>query len=90
MTKIVKENLKTNTLRKIFNGRHHFEFKLSVRRNASEQLRWPKWLTFHFHTTSQFRILNSEFRNLHYEFRDSELEIVKYIKYGQGITVNLL
>ena len=19
-------------------------------------LRWPKWLTFHFHTTSQFRI----------------------------------
>ena len=26
-------------------------------------VRWPKWLTFHFHTTSQFRILNSEFRN---------------------------
>ena len=25
-------------------------------------LRWPKWLTFHFHTTSQFRIPNSEFR----------------------------
>ena len=36
-------------------------------------LRWPKWLTFHVHTTSQFRILNSEFRNLHCEFRNSEL-----------------
>ena len=34
MTKIVKKNLKTNTLRKVFNGRHHFEFKFSVRRNA--------------------------------------------------------
>ena len=26
-------------------------------------LRWPKWLTFHFHTTSQFRILHCEFWN---------------------------
>ena len=26
-------------------------------------LRWPKWLTIYFHTTSQFRILNSEFQN---------------------------
>ena len=24
-------------------------------------VRWPKWLTFHFHSTSQFRILKSEF-----------------------------
>ena len=35
------------------------------------KLRWPKWLTFHFHTTSQFR-------NLHYEFRNSEFGLVKY------------
>ena len=33
MTKVVKKNLKTNKLRK---GRHHFEFKFSVRRNARE------------------------------------------------------
>ena len=34
-------------------------------------LRWPKWLTFHFHTTSQFRIPNSEIRYLNSEFRNS-------------------
>ena len=46
-------------------------------------LRWPKWLTFHFHTTSQFRILNSEirilnseFRNLHYEFGIRNCEVI--------------
>ena len=30
--------------------------------NEIQKLRWPNWLTFHFHTTSQFRILNSKFR----------------------------
>ena len=50
----------------------NFLFILSVQ-EVNRKLRWPKWLTFHFHTTSQFRILNSEFRNLHCEFRNSEL-----------------
>ena len=31
--------------------------------NRIEDYDGPKWLTFNFHTTSQFRILNSEFRN---------------------------
>ena len=35
-------------------------------------LRWPKWLTFHFHTTSQFRIPK-------FALRISEFGIVKYI-----------
>ena len=29
--------------------------------SSIRDIRWPKWLTFHFHTTSHFRILNSEF-----------------------------
>ena len=47
---------------------------------------WPNWLTFHFHTISQFRILNSEFRNSNSEFRIlkftlrlSEFGSVKYM-----------
>ena len=35
-------------------------------------LRWPKWLTFHFHTTSQFRIPK-------FTLRISEFGIVKYM-----------
>ena len=58
--------------------------------STSSKLRWLKWLTFHFHTTSQFRIPNSEFRNMHCEFRNSEFGIVKYMHYGQVVTANLL
>ena len=35
-------------------------------------VRWPKWLTFHFHTVSQFRILISEFRIQKFILRISE------------------
>ena len=38
-------------------------------------LRWPKWLTFHFHTTSQFRISNSEFRIPKFALQISEFGI---------------
>ena len=40
-------------------------------------VRWPKWLTFHFHTTSQFRIPNSEIRSANFGIRNSEFGIVK-------------
>ena len=56
----------TNKLLKLFDS-------VSASNSICRELQWPKWLTFHFHTTSQFRILNSEFRNLHCEFRNSEL-----------------
>ena len=48
------------------------EFALLGANSAFEEktlLRWPKCLTFHFHTTSQFRISNSEFRIPNSEFR---------------------
>ena len=38
----------------------------------NRQVRLPKWLTFHFHTTSQFRIPK-------FALRISEFGIVKYI-----------
>ena len=45
---------------------------------------WIKWLTFHFHTTSQFRISNYEFRILKFALRISEFGIVKYMSQGIG------
>ena len=58
----------------LFNGT--IEINISI-------VRWPKWLTFHFHTTSQFRIPNSEFqipnseiRNAKFGTRDCEVYVV--------------
>ena len=39
-------------------------------------LRWPKWLTFHFYTTSQFRILNSEICTANFGIRNCEVYVV--------------
>ena len=38
-------------------------------------LRWPKWLTFHLHTTSQFRIPNSEICTANFGIRNSDFGI---------------
>ena len=52
-------------------------------------VRWPKWLTFHFHTTSQFRILKSEFRNLHLGHRMLVLnEVFAIPQFSAKCTVN--
>ena len=45
----------------------------AMQRRRNQNLRWPKWLTFHFYIISKFRVLNYEFRNSNYEFRNSEL-----------------
>ena len=54
----------------LFNAhRNHVKSKVFEK---VQYLRWPKWLTFHFHTTSQFRIPNSEFRIPKFALRISE------------------
>ena len=39
-------------------------------------LRWPKWLTFHFHTTSQFRIPKFALRISEFGIRNCEVYII--------------
>ena len=46
----------------------HLFVKMGKLQGMPMYVRWPKWLTFDFRTTSQFRIPNSEFR-----IRNSEL-----------------
>ena len=44
--------------------------------STSSKLRWLKWLTFHFHTTSQFRILNSEICTANFGIRNCEVYVL--------------
>ena len=70
----VREVTKTdfyNCMRLYVQSDSVFAHFLSMIELVSLLLRWPKWLTFHFHTTSQLRIPNSQFRIPYSEFRNS-------------------
>ena len=45
-------------------------------REPSYFLRWPKWLTFHFHSTSQFQIPNSEICTTNFGIQNCEVYIL--------------
>ena len=56
----------------------------------SIKLRWPKWLTFRFHTTSQFRILNSEICTANFGIRNCEVYVVWANGSGQSTLESIL
>ena len=52
------------------------EEKLKIKSRCAVNYDGPKWLTFHFHTTSQFRILNSEICTANFGIRNCEVYII--------------
>ena len=77
-------------------GQRSFVFEkvhlISILTGVVGELRWHKWITFHFHTTSQFRIPNSEFRIPKFALRIWEFGIRNCEVYiiCAMVTVNLL
>ena len=53
----------------------------AMQRRRNLNLRWPKWLSFRFHTISHFRTLNSELRIPKFILRISEFWIRNCVVY---------